>query len=219
VVIMAVKVYWGSGSPYAWRVLLALEEKKIPYEGTRISFDKEENKKPEYLALNPRGKVPVLQNGPDTLYESLAILMYLENKFPEINLLPAAQYSTVLTRTFESDYLPTSASKFYALDTKIATPEQIKEVFKPIAQELDRWEHYLFLSHGPFLFGGNITLADIAIYPQVALFVRFGLDLQKRFPKLNAFYEAMTSRDSVKKTWPPHWAESPKKTTLNNITD
>jgi len=193
--------------------------KKIPYEGTRINFDKGDNKNPEYLALNPRGKVPVLQNGPDTLYESSAILLYLESKFPTINLLPAANYPTVLTRFMEGDYLPNAAAKYFALDTKIATPEQIKEAFKPIGQELDRWEKYLVLSQGPFLFGGNITIADIAIFPILALYVRLGLDLQKRFPKLNAFYEAMISRESVKKTWPPHWMESPRKTTLNNITD
>jgi glutathione S-transferase len=59
---MAVDVYWGSGSPFAWRVLLTLELKQVPYESHLLECSKREHKSPEMLAMNPRGKVPVLQS-------------------------------------------------------------------------------------------------------------------------------------------------------------
>jgi hypothetical protein len=67
---MALEVYWGSGSPFSWRVLLTLEVKQLPYQSKLLTFSKQEHKSPEYLALNPRGKVPT-RDGDFVLYESL----------------------------------------------------------------------------------------------------------------------------------------------------
>ena len=75
-------LYYGSGSPYAWRVNLALEHKALPYERKVLSFAKGDLKQPEYLALNPRGKVPVLTDGGFVLYESSAITEYLDEAYP-----------------------------------------------------------------------------------------------------------------------------------------
>ena len=61
--MMAIDVYWGSGSPYSWRVLLALEYKRLPYTSHVLQFSKQEHKSPQMLALNWRGKVPVLIDG------------------------------------------------------------------------------------------------------------------------------------------------------------
>ena len=57
---MALTFYYGSGSPYAWKVWLVLEHKNIPYEFRLLSFDKEETKAPSFLAVNPRGQVPTI---------------------------------------------------------------------------------------------------------------------------------------------------------------
>ena len=77
------EIYWGSGSPNAWRVMLTAEFKKIPYESKLLEFSKEDHKKPGFVALNPRGKVPVIRDGDFTLYESLAIMAYLDRRNPE----------------------------------------------------------------------------------------------------------------------------------------
>ena len=79
---MAIEVFWGSGSPFAWRVLLALEFKKLPYVPHLLQFSKQEHKSPQMLALNPRGRVPVLKDGDYVCFESLAILYYLDLKYP-----------------------------------------------------------------------------------------------------------------------------------------
>jgi glutathione S-transferase len=80
---MTIEVIWGSGSPYAWRVLLTLEVKGLAYESRLIQFSKGEQRTPEHLALNPRGKVPVLRDGDYVLSESLAIMAYLDRRQPE----------------------------------------------------------------------------------------------------------------------------------------
>src|SRR3977135_2720226 len=80
---MAIDVYWGSGSPYSWRVLLALEYKRLPYTSHVLQFSKQEHKSPQMLALNWRGKVPVLKDGDYVCFESLAVLYYLDLKYPE----------------------------------------------------------------------------------------------------------------------------------------
>jgi len=84
---VALTFYYGAGSPYAWRVWLALEHKGIPYERKVLSFAEGDPKKPEFLALNPRGKVPAIVDSdgpggkPYTVIESGAILIYLADKY------------------------------------------------------------------------------------------------------------------------------------------
>ena len=80
---MAIELYWGSGSPFAWRVMLVLELKRLPYDSKLLEFSKDEHKAPAYLKLNPRGKVPTLKDGDYVLYESLAIMSYLDRKYPD----------------------------------------------------------------------------------------------------------------------------------------
>ncbi|MGH7816944.1 MAG: glutathione S-transferase family protein, partial [Candidatus Binatia bacterium] len=83
---MAIELYWGSGSPFAWRVMLTLEVKGLAYESKLLEFSKGEHKAPGYLQLNPRGKVPTLKDGDFVVYESLAIMAYLDRKYPEPTL-------------------------------------------------------------------------------------------------------------------------------------
>ena len=79
---MALELWWGSGSPYSWRALLALEYKQLPYVSHLVQFAKQEHKSPQMLKMNPRGRVPVLKDGDYVCFESLAILHYLDRKYP-----------------------------------------------------------------------------------------------------------------------------------------
>ncbi|HVO04591.1 MAG TPA: glutathione S-transferase family protein, partial [Candidatus Cybelea sp.] len=82
---MAITFYFGSGSPYAWKVWLALEHKGIPHEAKRLTFDPDQTKTPEFLKINPSGKVPALVDGDARLYENAAICLYLADKYPAAN--------------------------------------------------------------------------------------------------------------------------------------
>ena len=74
--------YYGSGSPYSWRIWLALEHKQIPYDQKVVSFANKDLEKPEFAALNPRRKVPVIVDDGFTMYESAVIVEYLEDRYP-----------------------------------------------------------------------------------------------------------------------------------------
>ena len=64
-----------------------------------------------------------------------------------------------------------------------------------------------------FLAGKQLSMADMIFFPSLALYVRFGLELEPKFPHLARYYKKMLQLPSVKKTWPPHWVgtEAPKK--------
>jgi glutathione S-transferase len=79
---MAVTLYYASGSPYAWSAWRALERKGIPYHDKLLSFDADHLKTPEYVALNPRQRAPVLVDDDFALYESAAIVEYVEDRWP-----------------------------------------------------------------------------------------------------------------------------------------
>lgn len=83
---MTIELYWASGSPFSWRAMLALEVKKVAYTGHLMEFSKGEIRTPDYLKLNPRGRVPTLKDGSFLLFESVAILAYLDEKVPDPSL-------------------------------------------------------------------------------------------------------------------------------------
>ena len=64
-------------------MLLALEHKRLPYVSHLLQFAKQEHKSPHMLRMNPRGRVPVLKDGDYVVFESLAVLYYLDRKYPE----------------------------------------------------------------------------------------------------------------------------------------
>jgi glutathione S-transferase len=86
---MALAFYCGSGSPFAWKVWLTLEHKQVAYELKVLSFDRGDTKSPEFLAVNPRGQVPAIVDNGYALWESQAIVEYLEEQYPQRPLLPS----------------------------------------------------------------------------------------------------------------------------------
>ncbi|HEY7217157.1 MAG TPA: glutathione S-transferase family protein, partial [Candidatus Binatia bacterium] len=83
-----IKLYDFKSSPNCQRVKVVLAEKNLPYEIVPIDLRKQEQKTPEYLKLNPYGKVPVLTDDATVLYESLIINEYLDEKYPNPPLMP-----------------------------------------------------------------------------------------------------------------------------------
>lgn len=82
------KIY-GMANSRSMRVVWALEEIGVAYDYVKVDLFKGEGRSPDYLAINPAGKVPVLVDGDFTLTESVAILNYLGEKFPASGLVPA----------------------------------------------------------------------------------------------------------------------------------
>src|SRR5207248_1754358 len=181
---MTITLYYMSGSPYAWRVWLALEHKGMPYELKRLSFDAGDFKKPEFLALTPRHRVPVIVDDGFALYESAAIVEYIEDKEPHAPRLFA---SDLRERALQRRMIREADQYFAAgLERLVAavlfTPKErwskgeIDAAAAEMKKELAMWEAAIA---GEYL-AGTLSAVDFTLYPEIALVERIG----KRNPGL-----------------------------------
>jgi maleylpyruvate isomerase len=187
------KLYTYFRSSTAYRVRIALNLKGLPYEPIPIHLTKEGGKQhtPEYRAINPLGRVPslVLDSG-DVLTQSLAIIDYLEETHPSPALLPSDPVQRAKVRAFAQAI----ACDIHPVNNLI-TLQYLRRVLKHEQAEIDAWYHHWILqafaaleatvATGPYAFGGQVTLADICLVPQVFNARRLNVPLEK-FPKLVA---------------------------------
>lgn len=211
---MAITFYYGSGSPFAWRVWLALEHKGIDYEMKLLSFSEGDTRKPDFVALNPRKKVPVIADGGFSLYESAAIVEYLEEIKPQPSLFPgdARQRALIRRMVCEADqYLSETNSKLL-VSVLFVKPEEwdaktIGAAREELLEELKVWGSSF---KGDFL-AGELSAADFAVYPMLALTMRCekrkpDLGIKAAMPaKIAAWMEKVETLPYFKKTLPPHW--------------
>ena len=118
------KLYWHPFSIMPWRVRVALHEKGIAYESVEVDVLASAQRKPEFLKLNPFGQLPVLQHDGMTISESIAILEYLEERYPAPALMPADVVARAQARElmcWSTDYWPTAWKKWMAPRLKGAT--------------------------------------------------------------------------------------------------
>ena len=95
---MTITLYDYVSSPNCQRVEIVLHEKGLPYDIVPISLRKKEQKKPEFLKLNPYGKVPVIVDGEKVLFESCIINEYLDEQYPNPPLMPKDPYKRARIR-------------------------------------------------------------------------------------------------------------------------
>ena len=218
---MAITMYWASGSCPSWRVLLTLEHKRLAYESRLLEFSKREHKSAEHLAMNPRGKVPVLRDGDHSLYESIAIIAYLEAKYPERPVLGRTPEETGLVWRTVSEVM---AYLEPALDrvcipiyrgTAVEQVDAVRAAAQDVAKELAPLEARLA---GPeWLAGEGPSAADFALVPQFGHLLRAAgklvaqdLDLEvlpvaARYPALSAWWDRVRGLPGFERTYPPHW--------------
>ena len=209
-------LYYASGSPYSWSVYLALEHKRAEFSARLISFDKNEHKTSEFLAINPRHQVPAITDDGFALYESGAILEYLEERFPDgSSLFPGDRRARALVRQFVAETSSYVAPKievlvqeiFYKAEPGDRNRAAIAEARTALAGELDRLEPRL---KGEWL-SGALSAADFTLYPLLAMFPRFErrepeLGLSGLIgPKLGAWMGRIEALPYFDKTYPPHW--------------
>jgi glutathione S-transferase len=207
--------HYGSGSPFAWRVWLALEHKQLPYELHVLSFQNGEHKKPEYLAINPRHQVPSIVDDGFALYESNAICEYLDEAHPARPLLPRTPADRALVRrlVYEADHHVFAAGRLLAQQLWFLPKEKWDEAV--IAEGKQRFLDELALLEsriaGDWIAGAGPSLADFAYYPFFATFPRYeikrpDLGLSAAVPtKIGAWMKRMRALPYHDKTYPPHW--------------
>jgi glutathione S-transferase len=218
---MAIELYWGSGSPFAWRVMLTLEVKELAYESKLLEFSKAENKAPAYLQLNPRGRVPTLKDGDFVVYESLAIMSYLDGKYPDPPLFGKTPEETGLiwqTLAECESYMVSAGDKvvrpmFFAKG--LDRVEEIQQAAQTLRNELKIMDKRL--ADSQWLVGERISAADLGVFPLVQLLLRAAskeaakpfslgwLPLTPLFPNVARWVERIEALPNYQRTYPPHW--------------
>jgi glutathione S-transferase len=214
---MSVTFYYLSGSPFAWKVWLALEYKGVPYELKLLSVDAGDLKNPEFAAINPRKKVPAIVDDGFVLYESAAIVDYLEDCYADRGprLWPQDVKARALARrvALEADgYIYPQVRKL-ALELLMrregrADEAGAAEAKSQLVQEFSMLEQS-FAGH--FVVGEAPTAADFALYPMIAILER----IQVRRPDcetfsvvpeyLRAWKARVEALPFFATTYPPHW--------------
>jgi glutathione S-transferase len=192
-------------SPPSWMALIALEEKGATYRVEELSFSKGEHKSPAMLARNPRGSVPVLQDGAHAVHETFAILAYIEACVPGPPLLPTERgaQARALTRFFETAYVKDTGMALLQHMMRSGDEERQRELVDAFQAELDHWERYYGASS--FCAGEALSLADIVVFSYVATAERLLGGLLDGRAALPRFSDAMRMRASVRATWPDTW--------------
>ncbi len=193
------------GTPNGRKASIMLEEVGLPYNVHRIDIGKDDQFKPEYVALNPYSKIPAIvdPDGPDgeplKLFESGAILVYLAEKTGK--LLPAAlrpKYITLQWVMFQMGAVgPFFGQVHHFLRAaKVEVPYAIERYSKEkdrIYGVLDRR-----LGEAPYLAGDEYTIADIATYPWVARYEWHKTDLNT-LPSVKRWFDTVGARPAVKR--------------------
>ena len=187
------KLYSYFRSSAAYRVRIALNLKKLPYEMVPIHLTKDGGRQhtSEFRAINPQARVPALElSSGEVLTQSLAIIEYLDDIHPEPPLLPTDALGRAKSRAIAQMI----ACDIHPLNNLIAL-QYLKRQLKHEQAEIDAWYHHwiiegftaleTMLAPAPYACGAQVTLADICLVPQVANARRYKLPLDK-FPKIVA---------------------------------
>lgn len=223
---MAIEVYWGSGSGPAWRVLLGFAVKGLPYESKLLSFSARDVRKPEFLAMNPRGQVPTIREGDYTLNESLAILAWLDARAPEPALLGHGAEETGQIWRHVMEYESYAKPTFNAVARPVlfqgVDGATLTEPLVAVVEELDRFAARV-AGGGP-LVGMTVSAADIVWYVGLRGLERaatrpaglaLGLSpLGVRWPAIVAWARVVESIPGFELTFPPHWREGERPSAL-----
>jgi glutathione S-transferase len=218
---MGIDVYWGSGSPYSWRVLLALEHKRLPYVSHLLQFSKQEHNTPQMLAMNPRGRLPVLKHDNYIVFESVAVLYYLDLKYPDPPIFGRTpEEAGVIMRViceFQA-YIEEHLMKIVRailFESPEARRDELTQSMHVVGREARTIEGRL--SQSAWIVGESYSAADMVIFPSIQILQRAlgrpeARELSSRFlpvevnyPALCRWMQRVEALPGYDRTYPPHW--------------
>ncbi|WP_133407894.1 glutathione S-transferase family protein [Parashewanella tropica] len=191
---------YGTPKSRALRVSWILEELNLDWEFSYLDFSKGDNRSPEFLAMNPSGKMPVIKDGDFVLTESAAIALYLAEKYGNGKLLPKAgtkesakhhEWVSFIITELEQPLWSMGKHRF-ALPAEIRITEMKNTAIWEFNKAAELAENKLTDSH--YLLGDELTVADILLAHTLLWAQVFEQTIP---PKLTAFYERMQQLPSL----------------------
>lgn len=207
------KLYSYFRSSAAYRVRIALNLKNLPYEMAAVHLTKDGGQqfKDDFRAINPQARVPALQlSGGEVLTQSLAIIDYLDEVYPDPPLLPVDALDRARVR---------AAAQVVACDihplNNLCALRYLKRELKQEQTAIDSWYHHWVIEgftalekmiaqagvSGPYSFGSHVTLADVCLVPQVFNARRLKVPLDA-FPRIVAVEAACLKLSAFDKARP-----------------
>ena len=192
---MQLHSFFNSSTSYRVRIALAL--KGLAYETLPVNIRVGEHRAADYVAnVNPSASVPALIDGDFKLGQSLAIIDYLDQKYPEPRLIPLEPVLRARVLEFASliscDIHPVNnlrVLRYLETELKVTLQEKSSWYRHWIAEGMAAVERLLERSNaGPWCFGAQLTLADLCLVPQIANALRMDCDLSA-YPRSLAVYE------------------------------
>lgn len=182
-----------------------LEQLGVDYELIEIDLAKNMQKSPEYLAINPNGKVPTLVHNGQVIYESAAILLYVLDQHPESELAPDIHSPK---RGLYYQYLFWMSSTLQEAANRWAHPEHyvgadgnlqhVKDNANDMLAHCWRVIEKALADNGPWLLGNTLTGADFHLF-MIAYWSRRYDSKAQDWPHINAHYHAMLKHNSIQK--------------------
>jgi len=206
------KLYSYFRSSAAFRVRIALNLKGVPYEVVPVHLLKGGGEQfgEAYTRTNPLSLIPALEDGGQVLTQSLAIIEYLDERYPEPPLLPADPLSRAYVRAVALSI----ACDIHPLNNLRVLRYLVRELGVSDEKKDFWYRHWVELGlgqldrvvmsggrSGRYTFGDQVTIADLAIVPQIFNARRFGCDLAKA-PTLNAITDRCTQLDAFANAQP-----------------
>ncbi len=197
-----IKLYDFPQSPNCQKVKLVLAEKDLSYETVFVDLIKNAQRSADFLRLNPYGKVPVLIDEEEVIYDSTIINEYLDDEYPHPPLMPTESDGRARVRLFE-DFADNS---FTPQSTMLAA-----ELAKPTDQlDEERIQHYRtelvrileFLNHhleGKEYLVQDFSLADAAFVPRLLVLASLGVEIPDTLKNVAAWIDRLKQRASVQK--------------------
>ncbi|XP_076941205.1 glutathione S-transferase DHAR2-like [Bidens hawaiensis] len=175
--------------PFSQRILLTLEEKKIPYKTHLINLDS----KPEwFLEVNPEGKVPSIKFDEKWISDSDVIVGIIEDKYPEPSLTTPPEFASVGSKIF-----PKFVAFLKSKDANDGSEQALLDELKALDEHLK--------SHGPYVNGETITAVDLSLAPKL-YHVKVALGHFKKWTvpesltHVHNYMKLLFSRESFEKT-------------------
>ena len=215
------EIYFISGSPPCWTVMLAMAVKGLDYQPRRLDNTKREQKNPAFLAVNPRGNVPVLTDGDVVVCQTLAVLAYVDATAPTPPLFGASAIETARIWQTIGDcdsHLRDrvgniSRPLFRGKAADVA--EELTVAMPAVRDEVARLDKVLLTQD--YLVGDALSAADLIVYPVVQQLLRAvarkdarPLDLgvhplRDHYAHLDAWAQRIEALSGYDDAYPPHW--------------
>ncbi len=208
--------YWRSSAAYRTRIALNL--KRLEYEVIPVHMLKDggDQNNQAYQSINPQGLIPTLVDDDVSLGQSLAIMDYLEAKYPE----PALYPKNIQDRAFAQQFALAVACDIHPLNN-LRVLKYIKRTLKPDDDAKDAWYHHWIRTgftalekllndrrwQGPYCLDQQVTIADTCLLPQIYNARRFGTPMDD-FPTLVSVEDACMKLEAFQRAAPENQVDA-----------